>query len=216
MLRPIIKNLIFLYVVGISGVAVAASSLQVTVLGKKNTPIENVVVSVIPNGDQAIDMPIRTYEMSQKDKTFTPHILTIPTGSNVIFPNMDNITHHVYSFSPTKRFDLKLFKLKSPDPITFEKPGIVVVGCNIHDWMLGYIKITNTPFFSNTDSSGIASFPELPPGDYDIEIWNPRIKDKSKYLVRSQTLSDQQSEKMTFKLKKSLRPEPDLLEDEEY
>ncbi len=78
--------------------------------------------------------------MDQQGHQFVPHLLVVQAGTEVTFPNSDNVSHHVYSFSPTKPFELPLYKGDVYPPVTFEKAGIVVVGCNIHDSMLGYIR----------------------------------------------------------------------------
>jgi plastocyanin len=113
--------------------------------------------------------------MDQIDTAFVPHILVVQTGSFVSFPNHDKVSHHVYSFSPTKPFQLDLYRGNSHPPQVFDVPGLVVLGCNIHDSMLGYIYVTESPYFATTDASGTARMSGLPEGDYSIEIWTPRL-----------------------------------------
>jgi hypothetical protein len=102
-----------------------------------------------------------------------PYVTVIQTGTTVTFPNRDPILHHVYSFSPAKPFEIKLYTGKSPVEVVFDKPGVVTLGCNIHDWMIGYIAVVPTPWFAKTDAAGTAIIRDLPPGAYDIQAWHP-------------------------------------------
>lgn len=111
--------------------------------------------------------------MNQIDKQFAPHVLVVQAGRLIAFPNADNLFHHVYSFSPTKQFELKLYKEFNAEPLRFEEAGIVDIGCNIHDWMLGYIVVTESPFFIKTDINGKAEI-DLPAGEYEVSFWHPR------------------------------------------
>lgn len=113
-----------------------------------------------------------TLELDQKSKEFIPHVLPVKTGTAVFFPNSDDIQHHVYSFSPAKRFEIKLYKGTPTKPIVFDQPGIAVLGCNIHDWMLSFVFVTDTPYFVKTDSAGHWSI-DLPEGDYRVSLWHP-------------------------------------------
>ena len=105
-----------------------------------------------------------------------PHVLVVQTGTEVTFPNSDSVSHHVYSFSPTKAFELPLYKGDLYPPVVFDKAGIVVVGCNIHDSMLGYIRVVDTPHFAVTNEQGVALIDGIPSGDYGVEVWTPRVR----------------------------------------
>jgi hypothetical protein len=87
-----------------------------------------------------------------------------------------NVSHHVYSFSATKPFELGLYKGNVYPPVVFDKPGIVVVGCNIHDSMLGYIRVVDTPHFAVTNEQGVALIDGMANGDYAVEVWTPRVR----------------------------------------
>lgn len=113
--------------------------------------------------------------MDQIDKEFVPLVVPVQVGAAVSFPNKDNIRHHVYSFSPAKRFELKLYSGVPAKPVVFDRPGPVTLGCNIHDWMVGYIYVVDTPWFGKTSADGVASF-ELPAGDYVVKVWHPWMK----------------------------------------
>ena len=107
--------------------------------------------------------------MTQKNRQFTPHILVVEKNSQVEFPNADSIMHHVYSFSKSKTFELKLYREQPQDPITFEQTGVVELGCNIHDWMLGYIVVVDSPYYAITNEQGGASF-DIPNGAYKLNV----------------------------------------------
>ncbi len=110
-------------------------------------------------------------DIEQKDKKFIPLVTVVQTGTAISFPNNDTVRHQAYSFSPAKPFELKLYAGKPEAPITFDKPGTVVVGCNIHDQMLAYIQIVDTPYFAKTDGSGKAKITNLPAGKYSLKTW---------------------------------------------
>ena len=112
--------------------------------------------------------------MLQVNRQFSPFILPVPLNVPVEFPNRDNTAHHVYSFAPTGTFELPLYKGDSPRPISFTKPGVVPIGCNIHDWMIGYIYVVESPYYTQLSGSS-ATFDDLPAGGYEISIWHPAI-----------------------------------------
>jgi hypothetical protein len=124
------------------------------------------------------------------DKQFVAYVTPVYVGSRVrLLPNKDNVRHQVYSFSPAKRFDLPLYAGTDAPPVLFDKPGVVVLGCNIHDWMIGYIYVSETPFFAKTGSAGTASLEDMPSGDYLVKIWHPSMERTEEAASRRVTLS---------------------------
>ncbi|MBA54013.1 MAG: methylamine utilization protein [Pseudomonadales bacterium] len=113
--------------------------------------------------------------MDQIDKAFVPKVLTVEQGRRVNFPNSDNIRHHVYSFSTPKVFELKLYAKQPEHPINFEQAGIVVLGCNIHDKMIGFIVVSDTTIWGQTDQQGQTSL-ELPDNIRNLRVWHPDLK----------------------------------------
>ena len=111
--------------------------------------------------------------IDQVHKRFVPHVLAVQTGTSITFPNSDNVRHQVYSFSEAKRFELKLYAGKPANPIVMDHPGLVVLGCNIHDWMRAYVYVLDTRFFALTNANGHAKI-DVPPGDYTVKIWHPQ------------------------------------------
>ncbi|MEZ5559759.1 MAG: methylamine utilization protein [Pseudomonadales bacterium] len=142
-----------------------------------NGELEGAVVTATPR-DADIPRPPLPQEalMVQANRQFDPFILPVPIGVPVRFPNRDDTAHHVYSFSPIGAFELPLYKGESPRTITFSKPGVVPLGCNIHDWMIGYIYVVDTPFYTQITNNS-ARFASLPPATYDVSIWHPAIAD---------------------------------------
>jgi len=151
--------------------AANAASLNVTVKDDKGSAVADAVVYAMPKVKPPPTSP-RGAAIEQKDKTFIPLVTAIQVGTAVSFPNHDIVRHHVYSFSPPKPFEIKLYVGTPVAPVIFDKPGEVVLGCNIHDHMLAYVFVVDTPFFAKTDASGVATIDELPAGDYDLQIWH--------------------------------------------
>lgn len=113
--------------------------------------------------------------VDQRDRRFVPEVTVIETGTEVSFPNSDAVSHHVYSFAQPNAFELPLYKGGTRPMIRFDHPGIVVLGCNIHDAMLGYIVIVDTPVFGTTDSQGAIAFDDVPSGSYRVQAWSQRL-----------------------------------------
>lgn len=114
--------------------------------------------------------------MDQIDERFVPELLVIQTGSSVDFPNSDAVLHHVYSFSEAKTFELPLFHGKGYPPVLFDRPGLVVVGCNIHDHMVGYILVVDSPLHGVTDADGVIDFTGVPEGEFRIGAYRAGMR----------------------------------------
>jgi plastocyanin len=144
--------------------------------------------------------------MDQIDRAFQPDLLVIPVGSTVEFPNTDTVSHQIYSFSATKRFQLPLYRGKPYPPVHFDQAGLVTLGCNIHDTMLAYVVVTDAPFFGRTDTSGSWSV-EVPRGTYRVTIWHPRMHVGAE-LEREIMIGAGDRAALTLRLDKSLEPAP--------
>ena len=158
----------------------AQTEYAVNLVDQNNEPV---VDAVVVFGEQVI----RTKDsspavMDQRDRQFVPHVLVVDEGAQVSFPNSDNIRHHVYSFSEPKRFEIKLYADQPEDPIVFDKSGIVVLGCNIHDAMLGYIFVSGWQNYAKTGEKGIASS-SLEQAPQRLRLWHPRLKNPSKLIT---------------------------------
>ena len=185
-----------------------AATLQVQVKDRSGKPVNDVVVTV-SDGRMAASADGRKWIMDQMNLRFVPQVLIVPVHASVQFPNSDSVSHQVYSFSKAKSFQLPLYKGKVHSPITFDVPGLVVLGCNIHDEMIGYIYVTAAHWFGETDTSGMFNVPDVNAEKVTVTIWSPYIADPEKSLTREVQLSDVSSP-VTFTLIKPLRnaPEP--------
>ena len=134
-----------------------------------------VVVAVPVNGTPRFAPPTGREIVDQIDLEFVPRVKPILVGALVNFPNKDNVRHQVYSFSGAKQFELPLYAGTPAKPVPFDKPGVVVLGCNIHDWMVGYIYVSESPYFAKTGADGSALLRELPPMKYTLRVWHPRL-----------------------------------------
>jgi plastocyanin len=150
--------------------------------------------------------PVRAV-MDQVNRAFAPDLLVIPVGSTVEFPNTDSVSHQIYSFSPAKRFQLPLYRGTPYPPVHFDQPGVVTLGCNIHDDMLAYLVVTDAPFFGRTDSAGVWSA-DVPHGHYRLTLWHPRLRDNEADLERELTVADTDRAELTLRLTKGLQPAP--------
>jgi plastocyanin len=168
----------------------AAAALHVSVKDQHGKPVADTVISATPlDPKNALRAKPPAVAIDQVDKQFVAYVTPIYVGSSVRFPNNDNIRHQVYSFSSAKRFDLPLYAGTDAPPVLFDKPGVVVLGCNIHDWMIGYIYVSETPFFAKTGSAGTASLEDIPSGDYLVKIWHPRMDRTEDATIQRVTLS---------------------------
>jgi plastocyanin len=158
----------------LSPAAVNASTLTTTVVDKTGAAVADAVVFAVPIGARPV-LKETGAKIDQVNKEFDPLVSVIQTGTPVTFPNRDDIRHHVYSFSPAKPFELKLYSGKPAKPVVFDKAGVVVLGCNIHDWMVAYVVVVDTPYYGKTDASGKVKIDGLPPGDYDVKMWHYRV-----------------------------------------
>jgi plastocyanin len=182
---------------------VHAGDLRVTVLDNDGQPVPGVAVYVedatpssAPAGTSAV--------MDQVDQRFVPHLLVIQTGTLVEFPNSDVVAHHVYSFSHPNHFKLPIYKGHAHAPVSFDENGLVVLGCNIHDHMLAYILVVDTPVFATTNDDGIAMLNTQPGDNTTVSIWNPRIRDGAENLSVSVEAVDHDTT-VVFNLVKPLR-----------
>jgi len=170
--------------------AAVATELRVTVALADGTPLADAVVVADPASSAAVDARARRPRavMDQRNLQFVPEILVIRTGTSVEFPNSDQVLHQVYSFSGAKKFQLSLYAGRQHDPVVFDKPGLVVLGCNIHDNMIGYIYVTDSPWFGRSDAHGAVSL-DLPDGSYTVSVQHPRITDAPESLRTALTVA---------------------------
>ena len=162
----------------------------VSVSDRDGAPLAGVAIyfeavdpAVMPAG------PMAVASMDQVNLEFVPRLLVVQRGADVDFPNSDSVSHHVYSFSAPKAFELPLYKGAEHSPVRFEQPGVVVLGCNIHDRMVGYILVVDTPYFAISDATGQAVVDDVPLGDYRVAAWSPEFNDSSPEMLGSLSLA---------------------------
>jgi len=153
--------------------SVMAADLAVSAVDERDAVVENLALALLPLNGPVPAGP-KAAEIGQENKTFIPLVSVVQTGTAISFPNRDTVRHHVYSFSPAKTFELKLYAGTPAKPVTFNEPGLVVLGCNIHDHMVAYVMVANTPWQAVTDAQGRAEFEDVPAGEYDLQYWHPR------------------------------------------
>jgi hypothetical protein len=182
-----------------------AAEVDLSVRDAHGAPVKDAVVLARPLGRTPPLQPSKT-AIDQIDKEFVPFVRVIVAGSSVSFPNKDNIRHQVYSFSPAKSFELPLYAGTPPHPVVFEKPGIVTLGCNIHDWMLAYVYVADTPYHALTQADGRTRLSGLPAGEYTLQVWHPRLEGSENATAQKLVLDTQATAAWTVKLKPDLRP----------
>ena len=189
----------------VCAMAAPAAQLRVSVKDQHGRAVADAVVLATPDEPKsALRAKPPPDTVDQVDKQFVPYVKPIYVGSRVRFPNSDHIRHQVYSFSPAKKFELPLYAGSDAPPIVFDKPGVVILGCNIHDWMIGYIYVSDTPFFAKTESHGAASIDDLPPGGYSVRIWHPSMEKAEETTLQRVTLSADGASSLEWQL--NLKP----------
>jgi plastocyanin len=170
---------------------VAAAEIIGTVTDAKGHALSDAVV-YLEGHQTAMPSNVVKADIAQKSKQFNPLVTVIQTGSSINFPNQDSVRHHVYSFSPAKKFELKLYSGVPASPVVFDKAGTVVLGCNIHDTMLAFVYIVDTPFFAKTDKSGQIKLSNVPEGSYTLKAWHYALqKENTPVEKRIDVKSDQ-------------------------
>ena len=194
-----------------SAISCPAAEISLTLVDRDGHGVEDAVMTATPVGTKTAPiLPAKTAVMDQRNRAFVPRVLAIGLGTRVEFPNNDSVSHQVYSFSPAKRFQLPLYKGEVHPPVTFDQAGLVVLGCNIHDSMVGYIYVTPAPYFGTTNPAGALELKDLPKGDYQIAVWSPYIADEAASLTRTVHVEadDSASEHIALRLPLRAQPEP--------
>jgi plastocyanin len=177
-------RLLVLLALPLAQLQAATPAVSGTVTGTDGAAVAGAVVFVqtlAPSPNKPRTMGV----VDQVNKTFVPGLLPIVVGTSVRFPNHDQIHHHVYSFSPTKTFELPLYKGEDAAPVLFDKVGVVKIGCNIHDWMSGIILVLPSPHFAVSDANGRFMLEDMPSGVYTLVAWHTLSKVKLEDTAQS-------------------------------
>ncbi|MCO4785806.1 MAG: methylamine utilization protein [Marinomonas atlantica] len=148
------------------------SDVTIKVTDLNGKPVTNAVVFLKSPTILAQTKPLERVEIAQQNRAFVPGVQIVTVGTAIDFPNRDDVRHHVYSFSLAKIFELKLYAGKPEDPVKFESVGVVELGCNIHDSMLGWVLVNDTSVFAKTDDAGYVSFKDQNEGQYKVDVWH--------------------------------------------
>lgn len=153
-------------------VAASAGTFQIKVQDSSGKPLPDAVVFLESPAAKALAKPTTNSEIEQTARQFKPAVSVVTTGSSITFPNHDTVRHHVYSFSPTKTFELKLYSGVPANPVIFDRSGVAVLGCNIHDNMVAWVLVVDTPYFGKTGADGTLTLNNVPNGNYKLRTWH--------------------------------------------
>jgi plastocyanin len=184
----------------------SATSIVVKVFDTHGDPVADAVIFDFATKESTFTPPVQPYEMDQIDKEYVPHLLPILVGGQVRFPNKDDIHHDLYSFSPAKTFEIPLYKGEPAQPVLFDKPGVVQLGCNIHDWMSGIILVLPNPTFAKTEANGkatLSQFPSTP--ELTLAVFHERLVGKVEETVKTIQWSSYDGKPLIWKI--SLKPD---------
>lgn len=156
----------------LGGTAAFADDLRIKVTDQHGAPLTNAVVTV-STVDPVRESATPAAEIAQVQQQFAPRVTVVNRGTNISFPNTDSTQHHVYSFSDAKQFEIELYRGDEVSPVLFDRSGIVALGCNIHDWMLGYVFVTDDPHFGVSNPDGVVSLAVSPADTDTLTAWHP-------------------------------------------
>ena len=190
-----------IFLLSMQALNTSAGNLRATVSETSKGQLVNAVVYAIPAaGLTDNEKSAGNKTIDQIDKEFVPSVSVFQTGVNVEFPNHDNVRHHVYSFSPAKTFEIPLYKGIPAEPISFDQPGVVNLGCNIHDWMSAHVFITDTPYFGVSDAEGNVVLHDLPSGAYNVYVWHPQQSVATESTAQQIVLEDGDTPNLSFSI----------------
>jgi plastocyanin len=192
----------------------AESVVRILTRDAKGAPVADAVAWLIPLDPPAptLTPPAEPVIITQEGEEFSPYVTPVVVGTRVLFTNRDKVQHHVYSLSKTKRFDIPLFGAEAKPSVLFDQPGVVALGCNIHNWMSSYVVVVATPFFAKTPADGAVTLTGLPPGNYRLEIWHPRLASETRRdLTISSGEAPLQTISVVLKADRRIRRAPDAI-----
>ena len=152
-----------------------AANVNVAIEDAAGNALTDAVVMLEPTGARLPVKPMQNAQIAQHDLQFSPAVSVVTVGTSVLFPNQDTVRHHVYSYSAAKTFQIKLYAGVPHTPIVFDKPGIAVLGCNIHDGMIAWVVVTDTPLWARSAAGGHARVADVPAGSYQMHVWHSSL-----------------------------------------
>lgn len=200
---PVIRAGVLL--AGMLSGTIQGAQLTVTVESANGEPVEHAAVSLkAVEGDVPERRPPRVV-IDQQGMQFRPWVTALPQGGSVEFGNNDDITHHVYSFSSAGRFSFRLQSGETRSPMVMDQPGVIILGCNIHDWMVGYIHVADARHAATTDADGTVVFDELPAASWEIGMWHPGLEEDQLPENRRMELAADEAGRITLQLSSPLQ-----------
>lgn len=175
----------------LAAIAASAADLEVQVRGPNGGPVADAVVTL-----HLVDRPTPapraagSFAIDQQDIQFHPFVMVVPVGAKVSFLNHDPFRHHVYSFASAKKFELKLEQKQQDRSVLFDKAGVVPLGCNIHDKMIAFVDVVDTPWAAKVGADGKAVFHNLPTGAMTVTVWHPYLRAPGNHVDRTVPLMD--------------------------
>lgn len=160
---------------GLAAAPVVAAGVDLEVRGRDGQPLADAVVYLSSDGARAAVRPAEGVQIAQQDKRFVPEVSVVPVGTAIQFPNLDRVRHHVYSLSAARPFELKLYAGAPANPVVFDRPGVAVLGCNIHDRMVAWVVVVETPHHGRSGADGRVRLDNVPPGAYTLHAWHPAL-----------------------------------------
>jgi plastocyanin len=154
------------------------STLNISLKTKSDAPLAGAVVMLEPSSGHSMNNRVtkRDVAVDQVDREFVPKVTLTAVGARLSFPNRDVVQHSVYSFSKAKTFEIPIYAGESPQVLTLDKAGVITLGCNIHDWMVGYVVVVDTPIAEISKADGVVTLTDMPKGKYTVRVWHPHAK----------------------------------------
>ena len=199
------NSLVYWLLVLVSAASSAEITYRVSVsIEPQSKGIKQGIVYFVPQNRQQLAHSKADHSaliVSQTNSQFDPYISVVQLGQTVKFPNKDSFSHHVYSFSKAKVFELPLYTAKEIPEVIFDKAGVVTIGCNIHDWMISYLLVVDTPYFYSASDSNLLV--ELPKNEYEVFYWHPRLGEKP--IKHPETISITAETSIKFEINKKIK-----------
>jgi plastocyanin len=197
------------FLVGLTATLAAhAGTLVVAVLDRDGKPIPEAVISVIVP-KHGVKPPAAPAVMSQKNLLFSPYVLPIMAGTQVVFPNEDKLPHHLKTASQQYAFEFPVYDPgKTPAPVTFDVPGMAILYCYFHGWMRAYVYVVDTPFFAKTDANGVARIENVPDGNFEVRAWHPDMSLATPFLSTKLQIGTAAAHEFKFDHRPRAKPTP--------
>lgn len=164
--------------------------VKIEIKSKDQQALADMVVYLEPLSGQMLTSSTETLVINQHNKAFSPYLSIIQANQEIRFTNQDDITHHIYSVSKGNKFSFKIRAGQTNANTTFDHSSEIAMGCNIHDWMSGYLLVLNTPYFAKSNELGVASFNGVKQGKYQIVVWHPQMKASNNRLIIEKDIHD--------------------------